>query len=75
MTRPTDWARARVGEHWTHGAYPQARVSSFVKHGPLEAGAMRSGYAAYVNFSLLGEFTSRQLAQHAVEAYLGTEAV
>jgi hypothetical protein len=65
------WTRAAVGEHYTHPAYPQAVVSSFVRHAALDAGAIRSGYVAVVNFSVLGEFASRELAQHYVEAYLG----
>lgn len=67
---PFAWTRAAVGEHWTHPAYPQAVVSSFVKHGAGWTNP-RSGYVAVVNFAHIGEFASRELAQQAVEAYLG----
>lgn len=70
MTAAIGWTRARVGEHWTHPDYPQAVVSTFVRSRP-EGMQLRSGYAAFVNFSLIAEATTLELAQRYVEAYLG----
>ena len=70
MSAAIGWTRATVGEHWTHPAYPQAVVSSFWRSKP-EGMQLRCGYAAFVNFSLVAECTTLDLAQHYVEAYLG----
>lgn len=70
MTAPA-WVKLSVGCHWINPAYPQAVVSTFVRHGARKPGEMRSGYQAVVNFSVLAECDTRELAQRAVEAYLG----
>jgi hypothetical protein len=68
MNAPTGWAMRSVGCHWTHPNYPQAIVSTVSRNG--DAGRF-SGYVAVVNFSEIGLFATRQLAQQAVEALLG----
>lgn len=71
MTAPNEWFPLSVGCHWRNHAYPQAVVSTFMRYGPLKPGVMRSGYQAVVNFSVLAECATREMAQQAVEAYLG----
>lgn len=70
LSDSTGWAMRSVGCHWIHPKYPQAVVSTFVRGNP-SLGQMKSGYGAWVNFSLVGEFETRELAQQAVEALLG----
>lgn len=65
------WAMRSVGCYWTHPEYPSAVVSTRVQH--LPGGKQQSGYVATVNFAELGLFATRELAQRAVEAYLGVE--
>lgn len=69
MNTLTGWAMRSVGCHWTHPKYPQAVVST-VSRPNGDAGRF-SAYVAVVNFSEIGLFATRQLAQQAVEAYLG----
>lgn len=63
------WAMRSVGCHWTHPNYPSAVVSTFTRGNP-GAGQMKSGYGAWINYELIGEFETRELAQQAVEALL-----
>lgn len=59
------WKPAAVGCHWTNVAYPQATISTFVRGRPA-AGQMRSGYGAWLNGELVGEFDTLALAKEAV---------
>lgn len=79
----SEWVQLSVGCHWINAAYPQAVVSSIATSrkddvDPIEgerfdiAPTERRAYVAVVNFSHLGTFATRELAQHYVEAYLGT---
>lgn len=65
------WAMRSVGCYWTHPAYPSAVVATSTRYAP--GGVRQSGYVATVNFAELGLFATRELAQRAVEAYLGVE--
>ena len=61
------WKPAAVGCHWTNVAYPKAVISTFVRHGARSPSQMRSGYGAWINYELVGEFDTLALAQQAVE--------
>lgn len=65
------WQEQGVGCYWINPQYPSAVVSTSVRY--LPGGVRQSGYVARVNFAELGLFATRELAQRAVEAYLGVE--
>lgn len=65
MKRNT-WIPAAVGCHWTNPAYPRAIISTFVRSRPTRS-QMRSGYGAWLNYELVGEFDTLALAQEATE--------